>query len=218
MSTGPRIPLAVAQAAAALLFQKWKMPEPQCAVVGSVRRGRHDVGDLEFIAPAAPLDNPKADPLFDAIEATLIDTDRLFSADEPFAQAIRGVKRGFYGASLTVRLRLEKDAAHTIVPVQIYRYDAGAMTNRGWVELCRTGPSELGIWFLQEWKRIFGIQAGPASADGHLVDSYMKRVPVEDELACFRLIRHEFVPPHQRDAFMQHIEEQRQRASREAMR
>lgn len=220
MSVGPRIPLARATAAAEVLFREWKMPVPACEVVGSVRRRKPDVGDLELLAPlpAPPADPKRDDALYEHILATCNGQPQaLFGEPRPqFTEVVGGLKRGFLCASLKVQLRLGlADEEASVVPVQIFRYTP---ENRGWQQLMRTGPREMGIWFLQEWKRVFGIQGGPASIDGHLVDSWSKRVPVEDEQACFRLIRHEPIPPEQRDGFVAHLEAQRLRGEREALR
>lgn len=215
MSTGARIPIAVAVSAADVLFREWKMPTPACEIVGSARRGRLDVGDLEFLAPF-PADPKRDDPLYETILATCNGQPQaLFGESRPqFTEAIQGLKRGFLSASLRVQLKLGEGDAK-IVPVQIFRYTP---ENRGWAQIMRTGPSEFGIWFLQEWKRQFGIESGPASVDGHLVDSYLKRVPVADEAECFLKIRHEVIPPEQRDGFALARMDARARAERELYR
>ena len=66
MSTGPRLPLATADALAAQLMARWGMAAPACGVVGSVRRRKPDVGDLELIAPLPP-DGAKIDQLYEVI-------------------------------------------------------------------------------------------------------------------------------------------------------
>ncbi len=50
MSEGARLSLAMAQDAARALVNLWRMPADASMVVGSVRRGRDEVGDLEFVA------------------------------------------------------------------------------------------------------------------------------------------------------------------------
>lgn len=214
MSSGPRIQRAAAIAAAEVLFREWKMPTPACEIVGSVRRGRADVGDLEFLAPL-PADPKRDDPLYEAILATCNGQPQaLFGEPRPrFTEVVQGLKPGFRSASLKVKLRIGE--SELIVPVQVFRYTP---ENRGWQQIMRTGPSEFGIWFLQEWKRAFGIQNGEASIEGHLVDSWLKRVPVADEHECFLKIRHDFIPPEQRDGFALARMDSRARAEREAWR
>lgn len=217
MSTGTRMPITLALAAAEVLAREWKMSTPACEVVGSARRGRLEVGDLEFLTPLPP-DPKRDDPLYEAILATCNgQPQQLFGEQRPqFTEVVEGLKRGFLLASLRVQLRLGAEGeAPAIVPVQIFRYTP---ENRGWQQIMRTGPREFGIWFLQEWKRQFGIQSGPASVDGHLVDSYLKRVPVADEHECFAKIRHEFIPPEQRDGFALARMDSRERAERERWR
>lgn len=178
MSEGPRIQLGVAQRAAAALMYIWDMAEPACMVVGSVRRGRETVGDLEFIAPHAPrggaggLFDPAApDALFDAIDQTV---------KKGNATVVRGLKPHFLAASLT--LRMKSPDGRFVIPVQVFRYTPA---NRGWVEIMRTGPDEFGRLFLHTWKEKHGITEGQASIDGHLVDRLGMRVSVASEAEAF---------------------------------
>lgn len=214
MSTGPRINITTALNATEILAREWKMTFPVCEVVGSARRGRLDVGDLDFLAPL-PADPKKDDPLYLAILATCVDQPQpLFGEQRPqFTRVVKGFKPGFLCADVIVKLRIA--GAEVELPIQINRYTP---ENRGWKQIECTGPREFGIWFLQEWKRQYGIQSGPASVDGHLVDSYLKRVPVADEHECFLKIRHEFIPPEQRDGFALARMDSRARAEREAWR
>lgn len=189
MSEGARIPLGVAQRAAAALMGLWDMAEPACMVVGSVRRGRETVGDLEFIAPHAPrggaggLFDPVApDALFDAIDRTVMKGNAI---------AVRGLKPHFLAAALTVRMKAPD--GRLVIPVQVFRYTPA---NRGWVEIMRTGPDEFGRLFLHEWKQKWGGSKG--SVDGHLVDGAGKPVKVESEAEAFKLCGLPAVEPRDR--------------------
>ncbi len=66
MSTGTRIPLARAQAAAAYLIDLWALEGAH--VVGSVRRQRAEVGDLEMVCYLMPAE---ADTVYRNIKATM---------------------------------------------------------------------------------------------------------------------------------------------------
>lgn len=192
MSEGPRIPLPVARAAAAKLMQLWGMAEPACLVVGSVRREKPDVGDLEFIAPHK--DGPY-DSLFDLINSTCADAEGMFASKptaERFAVPEKGLKRGFKFVSLACHMT-RQDGSKWVIPVQIHRYGAG---NRGWIELMRTGPDEFGRLFLHEWKQKWGGSKG--SVDGHLVDGAGKPVKVESEAEAFKLCGLPAVEPRDR--------------------
>ncbi|MCC6295423.1 MAG: hypothetical protein IT469_01810 [Pseudomonadales bacterium] len=209
MSAGPRIPLARALAAAQMAMRLWGMAAPACAIVGSVRRRRTEVGDIEIIAPlpevmSRPVD-PFAEPepvtedndhLFARIAATTRQEPDLFnpSPPPPLARVVRGLEPGFLACSLELKLA---HAPAVAIPVQIYRYTPA---NRGWCELMRTGPTDFGMDFLVRWKARFGIAGeGKGSIDGHLVDSHQVRVPTPTEDDCFRLCGMAFIPPEERD-------------------
>lgn len=232
MSVGLRIPLGRADAVAAAIMRLWDMNAPACAVVGSVRRRKAEVGDIELIAPlpevcTRPIDplGPKpekptdaTDPLYARMLATTGADAGLFEPDPPppVARAVEGLKPGFLAASLEVNIAGiagPADGAAMPIPVQVYRYTPGERGNRGWIELMRTGPREFGIWFLTQWKaaqECTGDRRG--SIDGWLVDRYGVRVPTPSEDDCFRLIRRAFVPPEERQAF---VEAEERRAARE---
>lgn len=201
MSAGPRIPLEQACALAKELGARWKLPHLSRLgpiwVVGSVRRERPTVGDLEFLAPHEPKEN---DTLYDAIASTLCmpgEAASIFGAPpDHIGKPVEGFKRGFLAASFEISMQDQ------VVPVQVFRYTPA---NRGWQLLMRTGPSEFGIAFLGKWKEAFGIPKGSetakASVDGHLVDKYGNVVPVDSEEDCFAKAGMRYVPPQQREAW-----------------
>lgn len=198
MSTGTRLPLAMAQDAARALMNLWRMPTDSCMVVGSVRRGREEVGDLEFTA-RMPVDKDR-DELYRSISGTL-KTDGLFGGTpnlKTYGVAISGFKPGFKFCSLT--MTLERGVESYKIPVQIHRY-AHSDSNRGWIELMRTGPSEFGQMFLRRWKERHGIPpANQSSDEGHLLDASGARVSVPTEQAAFELCGLQFIDPGKRDA------------------
>lgn len=232
MSEGPRLPYAKAAAVAEALFEKWDLSglrpdhQPTCVVVGSVRRRRDEVGDLEIVAPL-PVGwqtrklTPADDPLFRRIDATMQnryvdESNALFYARSnetpaapPIGTAVRGLKPGFLACSLILR-----PWEGTEIPCQVYRYTPD---NRGWLLIERTGPRDFGIWFLWRWKVRFGIpvadESRRASIDNHLVDAGGKVVSVATEEEAFRLAGERFVPAEERDAFVM-----RQQVSREVLR
>ncbi len=158
MSAGPRLPLDLAQRAASALMAIWEMKEPDCMVVGSVRRGRPDVGDVEFIAPAT---SPLMDRLYGNILHSIVNEKR--------GEAIKGLKPGFLYCSLRMKLVNRDTGEQVEIPVEIHRYTP---ENRGWIQTMRTGPSEFGQQFLAWWKQTHAIpQTSKASIDGHLVDA-----------------------------------------------
>lgn len=205
MSTGPRLPLAAGISAAAHLMRLWGMTEPACAVVGSVRRGRDTVGDLEFIAPLP--DEGEVDALYQAIDAT-VGTSGLFGADTvPVGRAIKGVKPRFLSASVVMSMRVTADAGGEPfeIPVQVERYLPTGV-NRGWKEIMRTGPAGFGEWFLARWKQAQRtLWTNPASEHGCLVDANRHVVPVYTELEAFTKCGLKYIAPADRDTFMERM-------------
>lgn len=204
MSEGARIPLERAERAAEMLTSLWRSgastgPGPELVVVGSVRRRKDTVGDLEFLA-RRPADGEKCkyDPLYDAIARTM-PSDALFTAvgGSPIGDIVKGFKRGFANASFLIRLA---GSPQTVLKVEVYRADLSTM---GWHMLMRTGPAEFGKWFLGRWKDAFGIPATrPASVGGVLCDAEGQPVPVFTEEECFQKIRRSYVAPEHREAFV----------------
>lgn len=228
MSTGPRITLEQAEAFVLALFQRrlgYASIEDAAAqgveVVGSIRRRRPDIGDIEIIAPMPRAANPERvqsseDRLFRELNLCVsnpwVDGSGSLFAERPdvsraFGVAVRGLKPGFKAASLQLR------AYGVEVGLDVFRYDP---LNAGWVKLCRTGPSEFGQWFLGRWKERMGIPVGDpsrkASIDGYLVDSRGQIVPVGSEDEAFKLIGANFVWPDRRDAMVEAMNQRRERA------
>ena len=228
MSTGPRITLEQAEAFVLALFQRrlgYASLEEAAAqgveVVGSIRRRRPDIGDIEIIAPLPRAANPDCvqsteDRLFRELNLCVSNpwvdgSGSLFAAkpdtSRAFGTAVRGLKPGFKACNLRL-------AAYGIeVGFDVFRFDA---LNAGWVKLCRTGPSEFGQWFLGRWKERMGIPVGDpkrqASIDGYLVDDRGQVVPVGTEAECFRLIGSNYVEPERRDAMCEAMQARRERA------
>lgn len=213
MSTGERMPLEVADRISSQLLKRWELDPRTCFVVGSVRRRCPMVGDIEIVAPL-----PKGkvvffedDPIFSRINATMVNphveagelwTTVLASekAGKCIGAAIRGLKPGFKAASLEVTL----NSGH-VVYVQVYRYTP---ENFGWMMIERTGtggPKGFGAYFLECWKKRYGIKLGPetpASVNNHLVNAAGDVVPVPTEEEAFRLCGFkEPVAPDRRETF-----------------
>jgi hypothetical protein len=213
MSEGTRIPLADADKAAAFLFERWGLDPATCMVVGSVRRRRESVGDLELVAPA--WDRRGSDTLFEQINQSMevqVTVERqqwdLFSTGDttemivrtshpPIGHVIQGLKPGF----LHARVALKRRSSGLFIPCEVYRYTP---ENRGWSILMRTGPVDFGRAFLTYWKTRFGIpmgEDGKASIDGHLVDASGAVVPVPTEEIAFQKCGLTWKPPAERDEF-----------------
>lgn len=222
MSDGPRITLATAQRIIEFLTPLWGLRTGGALVVGSIRRQRAEVGDIEIVAPLPSGAKPEHDPLFRLLNATMANPWQDLAAglfahpDESLAgprpipiigRALRGLKPGFAAASLVLTPKNGTELA-----CQIYRYTPA---NRGWVTLMRTGPGDFGKWFLGKWKQRHGIRPeNQASVDGHLVDGGGRVVRVETEEQCFALAGLAFQTPEEREAFGRTLQLSRQESMR----
>lgn len=194
------MPHAQARLAADYLLRIWSRLGAEIMVVGSVRRQRADVGDLEFVAEWR---KPGDDPLHECLEAMSGRPESLFAAEHPGLPPItvvRGVKPGFLDAAFVVHLVDKGTDKPYDIPVQIYRFREG---QRGWKIVMRTGPSDFGQWFLWRWKAAMGIPAnGLASSGGYLLDRAGQPQHIDTEQEAFRLCRVAWVNPDHRDAFI----------------
>ena len=196
---GDRLKLHDALAAAECIRGMWGLDPETCLLVGSARREAISVGDLEFCAPM-PAPGTR-DELFERMDLTM-QTGGLFGAGTvPVAQPLKGFRNRFYYCDTRVDLTHQETGKELSVRVQIHRYEADG-SNRGWIELMRTGPSEFGEWFLAAWKAFWKMPIGRrASIDGHLVNDVGARVPTPTEADCFRQIGMAWISPDRRDAF-----------------
>ena len=215
MSTGPRLPLAAADAAARHLMMLWKMPKG-AVVVGSVRRRKPDVGDLEILAPLPPGNYRQGDDLFYAIDATINPhrAGMFGGGGEPIGRAISGLAPGFKTARLEVSFKI--DGTRLVVPVQVFRATPASW---GWKTVMYTGPDDFGKYVLVRWKAAFGIPpTAQASVHGHLVNAAGEVVPVPTEQDVFRLARIGWFEPEHREAEAGRLFAADRRAAEEAAR
>lgn len=194
------IPLARAQQAAARLRELLPLPESSCPVVGSVRRGRLEVHDIEIIAPLAQENT--LDRLWLAIRDNEAEEGGgLFAAAGPAKPVLRVVK-GLAPLFRHVRLQVALRGTDDWLPIEIYRYDTTTeKANRGWIELMRTGPTEFGQWFLTQWHKRWELRPDkPASVEGYLRDEHGAVVPVATEQEAFAKAGIPFIEPARREA------------------
>lgn len=206
MSTGARMIWNDAKRVAEVACREWRLHANE-AIVGSLRRMRETVGDIELVAPYEP---ESSDQLFKAINARMAnpwqDTRAgLFAPQietfEPMGRIDKGLKPGFLAASLVLTPWRGVE-----IPCQVYRY---MPANEGWVRLMRTGPRDFGMWFLGKWKARFGIPLGredrPACVNNHLVDGTGAIVPVPTEADCFMRAQIPIIDPWKRDEFAERL-------------
>jgi hypothetical protein len=197
-------------------------------IVGSVRRCPNCAARAECVAHSkdldllAPMPAGGSDPLHARLakyarEGSDGQPSLMVDASGAFLMPVKGFKPGFRAASLLVdvaaaerRPEWPHDAfsrefydrhAASLVPVQIFRYDAGPQGNYGWIKLIRTGPNstsdDFGRACLSRWK---AVTSGGKSQDGYPEDATGRRYPVPDEQAAFRLLRMPYLSPYQRTA------------------
>jgi hypothetical protein len=222
MSTGPRLPLASAKAASSLLMAHLGLKEPDALVVGSIRREKVDIGDIEIIAPMpyTPSGGLLDDTLYHTIKRKFWKPlpskggQLVLGGDRPPADALGRIIQGhnplFKQCDLEFWIPVAGDPAleslargetHLAVKVNIFRYLPGANGNRGWIEVLRTGSSDFGeTGVLSCWKFVCGTLGlpTPGSKDGFLVDSRGNKRATPNEYAVFQAIGCLWVPPHLR--------------------
>lgn len=202
MSVGPRIPLKMAEDAAAWLMRCWGLDPAAAMVVGSVRRKRPDVGDLEIVCP---WEVAAADTLFRVLDSSRQRPDALFAppSDLPPITPRAGLKAGFLECDIVahVAVQLADGSSRQLdLPVQVARYKPG---QRAWRTIMRTGPGDFGRWFLGQWKKQHAIEFGrPASVEGFLVDRHGEPVLLDDERACFARCGVAYLEPERCDEFV----------------
>lgn len=209
MSEGARLDLGEALGAAECIARMWGITGDDALLVGSARRRRPTVGDIEFTCrrPAPG----ERDVLFDAMDPTM-ETGGLFGAGTvPIARPLKGFKRGFGYCDCLVEVTNEITRQAVRVRVQIHRWDPDGF-NRGWIELMRTGPSGFGIHFLAAWKKRWGIPpSAKASVDGMLFNAAGNQVKVATESEAFIKCGMSWVAPEQRDVFIAQVDAARGR-------
>lgn len=236
MSSGTRIPYAVAHSIGRYVTQTLlkvagsdieRAAVDQMDDVGSLRRQKDTIGDLEVLAPYPtrggkddaigwdhdPLfrvlnrivDNPLAKPKKPAAVLWLANQS---DPPEPesivLGTAVKGLKPGFKAASITLRAKVGE------VTLEVFRAEHDAY---GWAQIMRTGPEDFGIHFLTQWKRRHGIAFGDeqkASVDGFLMDADGKRVSVPTERDAFAKCGMEYVEPHERARWIERVKIERE--------
>lgn len=220
-TTTQRIPLAVAQTIGMRLMQTWGLKEPEAMIVGSVRRERPDVGDIEMIAPMPAVG--EEDRLYKTLRDTLAPVDpepepvNLFAASAKPAprnyigRVLKGLRPGFKSMDAEIKTAVwdpiirEVGTPPTFEPyvaeikIQLSRYTAGPVSNRGWYEIRTTGSADFGQAFLTLWKAARGIpKEREGSIDNYLVDERGEKRHTPTEFDAFRLVGLIWVPPHLR--------------------
>lgn len=200
MSSGPRIPLAEADAMMADLFQRFNLDSARHFAAGSVRRRCATVGDLEIVAPLPAGD---VDTLFDRLAACIaLEDGGLFQVENQIGVARQGLKPGFKAARIDLSHKV-----YGVVPLEIYRYTQGIDGNLGWSLIMRTGPEEFGKEFLRRWKKKWAIHRDQnACAENFLRDAHGQAIPTKDEREAFSQCGFGFVvPPEKREEYMRNL-------------
>ncbi len=227
MSEGAKIPFRLAYAVGGKVMQVLRAAAAvqghtdeanaiqQLEVVGSMRREREMIGDLEVLAPFPLADDEETkiadedDPLYRVLCRVVSNPPApkgLFAQPAPAApelilgEAEKGLKPGFKYCKIRLMPKLGPNGEATPIGLDVFR---ATRESWGWAHLMRTGPAEFGEWFLKQWKRRWGIPpTSQASIKGHLVDARGNVVEVLDEQQAFKLCGLEYVDARDRDRFM----------------
>lgn len=189
------------------------------ACVGSIRRERQSIGDIDLLAPmpgpqepadhlqralasafrcAKPAVNPVKVVAHPSTVGTLFAVPRPREATvQPFELLRPGeaplgeLVRGGGPGFRMARVRLEAGPAPGI-HVEFHRFDPGPQGNRGWIELIRTGPAEFGHAIVSRWQHVRGKPYEPGSVGGYPLDQAGNRIAVPNEDDAFKLVG---IPP-----------------------
>jgi len=197
VSEGPRIPLDVADQMSSWLIERLGS-DLGLEVVGSVRRRRPEVGDLELLAPVG--DEALDKRLRETMVFSREKEGDLFQAPppSPLGTVVRGGQPRWRACSIDLWLQQRQCSFR----LEIYRYDPGPQGNYGWIKMIRTGPSEFGRWILGRWMVERGNSRATASANGYPLDRVGTPVACPTEDRAFTLAGVPFVPPEERDGYV----------------
>lgn len=191
MSAGVvKVPWAEAYVLAEHASQHLKAHVVQLKAVGSVRRKRELVGDLEFLA-----------------EPRMIEAD-LFGTQAPDLEGLRAALRelGTWVKGAERMMQITDFNGRPGLKLEIYLCHPPAQW--GSLLAIRTGPYELGREAVTRMR-----EHGLRHQEGHVVDQHGKVVPTPTEEAFFAAAGLPFLPPNQRDQFASELEAARVRAN-----
>lgn len=235
MSSGTRIPYSEAYRIVRYVMEvltkvaaddQERAAVDQMEDVGSLRRRKPTIGDLEALAPFPSVDASdkvewENDPLFRVLNR-IVDNPMtkpkkpaavlwLANKEEPpepesrvLGTAIKGLKPGFKAASILLRARVGE------IKLEIFRAERDAY---GWAQVRLTGPEAFSVYFLTQWKRRRGIEFGEehkGSIDGFLVDAGKRVVSVPTEKICFQENGMQFIEPEDREAWIENVQIERE--------
>jgi hypothetical protein len=206
----------MARTIAQRLMSHLGLVEPAAMIVGSIRREKPEVGDIEIIAPLPA--EAEDDKLYRALRDCLEPADAPSPTNSLFAGAemprprfrtigrvVQGCKPLFKSCRFILHLKPEtiRDLPARELQVDLFRYEVGGggnPSNRGWIELMRTGSGEFSTAFLMAWKNARGIlgTAEQGSQSGYLVDERGQKRHTPNECAAFQVVGLVWVPPHLR--------------------
>lgn len=210
------IPLPLARRWARTLRDRIEDECERVEIVGSIRRGREEVGDIELLIE--PIMRVQQGDLFagDARPDTQAVVDSLRD-QEPDRSVVKGGSR-------YVQMALTQDE-HTGQRQKLDMFFCHPPASWGALKTIRTGPSELGrilVTMLREkgWRQHKGAVWCPAhdvpppvaggSEPTTQIDSRaFVRIPTPEEEDFFEAVGIEYVPPERRDELAQRLQQRR---------
>lgn len=112
---------------------------------------------------------------------------------------LKGLKPGFHQASVILHVRHPHAKQ---VKIEVYRYETEGperLGNKGWQQMIRTGPREMGMHVLACWKR---VTDGGKSQDGYPCTANGERVACPTEHQAFKLAGLPYIEPERRDSWI----------------
>lgn len=161
------------------------LPAPGLEVVGSIRRRKAEVGDIEILAPAPIIG--EGDPLLAALlpQVDFAQPGSLFGRDTAKRfEHVKGLRDGFLMAQL-----FDRQHGVTFDIFRSYRRP----TNYGLIKLIRTGPAE----FSQRVVTALHPR-GYRSQGGYIRDQSDRLVETPDEQTVFGLAGMRYLEPEAR--------------------
>jgi len=197
------VSLERAQQVASYLWARWQLPVEHSKLCGSCRRLEAEVGDLDILTARPAI--PKVDPLHDTLYCDLISADEWDVMDPKLAKipagklgiVTQGLKPGFGRVRCMITGR-----TGTWIKIEIHRHDlklrpdGGVLqSNRGWIEMIRTGPAEWSKNMMIRWK---ALSDGGTSKDGYPISGLGVQYCPATEAEAFKLLRLPYCSPEQR--------------------
>ena len=186
MTTKTRYPREQAHVVALRLKSELASSCEMIEIAGSLRRGRADVGDIEFLC--VPRTMPMRDLFGDEIGSHDLLTERcLFLEDDGILK-----RRGGFGPQNKLLVDVESG-----IPVDVF---STTLENWGMSMVVRTGPADFNVRLMSEFKRL-GHKAhayGGVTLNAYDIHGARKEITCPTEESVFEAIGWKWLEPEER--------------------